>query len=37
MKEQIKKWAFFIAEAFALGFAMSAGMCLCALLFDTVG
>lgn len=37
MKEQIKKWAFFIAEAFVLGFALSAGMGLCALLLDAIG
>lgn len=37
MKEQIKKWAFFIAELFVAGFVVSFGMCLCALLFDTVG
>lgn len=33
MKEQIKKWAILIIECFVLGFAVSAGMCLCTLLF----
>lgn len=37
MKEQIKKWVHLIAECMVLGFAVSFGMCLCALLFDTVG
>lgn len=33
MTEKIKKWATLIVECFVLGFAVSAGICLCTLLF----
>ena len=36
MSEKIKKWATLIVECFVLGFALTAGMAVCTLLFEMI-
>ena len=36
MSEKIKKWTFLIVECFVLGFALTAGMAVCTLLFEII-